>query len=313
MLLSISLMLRRFLQPLQEDNALTGNLGAASDNSLQPTTPSQPKATERLPDLNQKSGEATVPPIRKLLHPIRNKRDQTCVVKDIYLHFTKPLKAVHGAKIVAKMPLPPIRARVPNNDAKKEPFQPVRPEGSPRPAASKFRRQVVKKHIQFKTLTVQDLSPCPDEMVWVVFNSEAEQVMAYLKAKLISVTQELNLIKGVAKMDAQALEEKNAKEQEEEERRKEVMKNGGEEGSVASKPKQTAAKRYVSRDRVQVKKSVNEEDEKKKNGEVNYRLEKHSKICAKLSSKSSRRGVYESTKHRLKGTELAGYVKRSVV
>ncbi|CAB1312179.1 unnamed protein product [Coregonus sp. 'balchen'] len=239
MLLSISLMLRRFLQPLQEDNALTGNLGAASDNSLQPTTPSQPKATERLPDLNQKywrkkaicngksqglhvaptsqqSGEATVPPIRKLLHPIRNKRDQTCVVKDIYLHFTKPLKAVHGAKIVAKMPLPPIRARVPNNDAKKDPFQPVRPEGSPRPAASKFRRQVVKKHIQFKTLTVQDLSPCPDEMVWVVFNSEAEQVMAYLKAKLISVTQELNLIKGVAKMDAQALEEKNAKEQGEE-------------------------------------------------------------------------------------------------
>ncbi|XP_031673759.1 zinc finger C2HC domain-containing protein 1C-like [Oncorhynchus kisutch] len=39
------------------------------------------------------------------------------------------------------------------------------------------------------------------------------------------------------------------------------------------------------------------------------RLEKHSEICAKLSFKSSRRWVYDSTKHQLKATVLAGYVK----
>eukprot|EP00063_Salmo_salar_P039852 XP_014014687.1 PREDICTED: zinc finger C2HC domain-containing protein 1C-like [Salmo salar] len=271
--------------------------------------------------------------------------------------------------MVAKMPLPPIRARVtvPNNDAKKKPFQPVRPEGSPRPA---YRRQVVKKHVQFKTqtLTVQDLPPCPDEMVWDVFNSEAEQVMAYMKAKLISVTQELKLIKSGAKMDAQALEEKNAKvrlrkkvekfiqeiclmkvdsdlwemirdneeEEEEEERIKEVRRNG-EESSVASKPKQTATRYTVSKPK-DVKKGLNMEEKKEDrqvvlkrrfgmsaaNSKLKQcehcgrcfdpsRLEKHSEICAKLSSKSSRRGVYDSTKHRLKGTVLAGYVKRSVV
>ncbi|XP_014014687.2 uncharacterized protein [Salmo salar] len=426
-------MMRRFLQPLQEDNALTGNLGAASSNSIQPALPSQPKATEKLPafkqnSLNtsripvlelteerkgalqrlaslkavekkphppsripvlqkkrsicngksqglhvaptsQQSGKATVPPIRKPLQPIRTKRDQTCVVKDIYRHSAKPLKAVHGANMVAKMPLPPIRARVtvPNSDAKKKPFQPVRPEGSPRPA---YRRQVVKKHVQFKTqtLTVQDLPPCPDEMVWDVFNSEAEQVMAYMKAKLISVTQELKLIKSGAKMDAQALEEKNAKvrlrkkvekfiqeiclmkvdsdlwemirdneeEEEEEERIKEVRRNG-EESSVASKPKQTATRYTVSKPK-DVKKGLNMEEKKEDrqvvlkrrfgmsaaNSKLKQcehcgrcfdpsRLEKHSEICAKLSSKSSRRGVYDSTKHRLKGTVLAGYVKRSVV
>ncbi|XP_029582758.1 uncharacterized protein LOC115170650 [Salmo trutta] len=195
--------------------------------------------------------------------------------------------------MVAKMPLPPIIARVtvPNNDAKKKPFQPVRPEGSPRPAASKYRRQVVKKHVQFKTqtLTVQDLPPCPDEMVWDVFNSEAEQVMAYMKAKLISVTQELKLIKSGAKMDAQALEEKNAKErlrkkvekfiqeiclmkvdsdlwemirdnEEEEERNKEVRRNG-EQSSVASKPKQTATRYTVIKPK-EVKKGLNMEEKK---------------------------------------------------
>ncbi|XP_029582714.1 uncharacterized protein LOC115170590 [Salmo trutta] len=195
--------------------------------------------------------------------------------------------------MVAKMPLPPIRARVtvPNNDAKKKPFQPVRPEGSPRPAASKYRRQVVKKHVQFKTqtLTVQDLPPCPDEMVWDVFNSEAEQVMAYMKAKLISVTQELKLIKSGAKMDVQTLEEKNAKErlrkkvekfiqeiclmkvdsdlwemirdnEEEEERNKEVRRNG-EQSSVASKPKQTATRYTVIKPK-EVKKGLNMEEKK---------------------------------------------------
>ncbi|CAB1312216.1 unnamed protein product [Coregonus sp. 'balchen'] len=262
------------------------------------------------------------------------------------------------------MPLPPIRARVPNNDAKKEPFQPVRPEGSPRPAASKIRRQVVKKHIPFKTLTVQDLPPCPDEMVWDVFNSESEQVMAYLKAKLISVTQELNLIKSGSKMGAQALEEKNAKElfrkkvvkyiqeiclmkvdsdlwemirdyEEEEGRSKEVRRNG-EESSVASKPKQTVTRYAVSKPK-EVKKGLTIEEKKDRqvvlkrrfgmsaaNSKLKQcehcgrcfdpsRLEKHSEICAKLSSNSSRRGVYDSTKHRLKGTEMAGYMKRSVV
>ncbi|XP_029582712.1 uncharacterized protein LOC115170589 [Salmo trutta] len=355
--LSISFMMRRFLRPLQEDNALTGNLGAARSNCVQPALTSQPKATEKLPTFkqnslntssipvlelteerkgalqrlaslkaverkphppsripvlqkkrsicngksqrlhvaptSQQSGKATVPPIRKPLQPIHTKRDQTCVVKDIYLHSAKPLKAVHGANMVAKMPLPPIRARVtvPNNDAKKKPFQPVRPEGSPRPAASKYRRQVVKKHVQFKTqtLTVQDLPPCPDEMVWDVFNSEAEQVMAYMKAKLISVTQELKLIKSGAKMDAQALEEKNAKErlrkkvekfiqeiclmkvdsdlwemirdnEEEEERNKEVRRNG-EQSSVASKPKQTATRYTVIKPK-EVKKGLNMEEKK---------------------------------------------------
>ncbi|XP_029567353.1 uncharacterized protein LOC115160933 [Salmo trutta] len=429
-------MMRRFLQPLMEYNALTGNLGAASSNSVQPALPSQPKTTEKLLALkqnsfntsripvlelteerkgalqrlaslkavekkphppsripvlqkkrsicngksqglhvaptSQQSGKATVPSIRKPLQPIRTKRDQTYVVKDIYLHSAKPMKAVHGANMVAKMPLPPIRARVtvPNSDAKKKPFQPVRPEGSPRPAASKYRRQVVKKHIQFKTqtLTVQDLPPCPDEMVWDVFNSEAEQVMAYMKAKLISVTQELKLIKSGAKMDAQALEEKNAKvrlrkkvekfiqeiclmkvdsdlwemirdneeEEEEEERIKEVRRNG-EESSVASKPKETATRYTVSKPK-EVKKGLNMEEKKEDrqvvlkrrfgmsavNSKLKQcehcgrcfdpsRLEKHSEIYAKLSSKSSRRGVYDSTMHRLKGTVLAGYVKRSVM
>ncbi|XP_029603534.1 zinc finger C2HC domain-containing protein 1C-like [Salmo trutta] len=263
--------------------------------------------------------------------------------------------------------LPLELVTVPNNYAKKKPFQPVRPEGSPRPA---YRRQVVKKHVQIKTqtLTVQDLPPCPDEMVWDVFNSEAEQVMAYMKAKLISVTQELKLIKSGAKMDAQALEEKNAKvrlrkkvekfiqeiclmkvdsdlwemirdneeEEEEEERIKEVRRNG-EESSVASKPKETATRYTVSKPK-EVKKGLNMEEKKEDrqvvlkrrfgmsavNSKLKQcehcgrcfdpsRLEKHSEIYAKLSSKSSRRGVYDSTMHRLKGTVLAGYVKRSVM
>ncbi|KAK6329095.1 hypothetical protein J4Q44_G00010730 [Coregonus suidteri] len=362
-------MMRRFLQPIQEDNALTGNLGAASSNSVQPAPPSQPKATEKLPALNQNSlntsripvlelteerksalqrlaslkavekfdteekkphppskipvlqkkrsicngksqglhvaptsqqrGKATVPPIRKPLQPIRNKRDQTCVVKDIYLHSANPLKAVHGAKIVAKMPLPPIRARVPNNDAKKEPFQPVRPEGSPRPAASKIRRQVVKKHIQFKTLTVQDLPPCPDEMVWDVFNSEAEQVMAYLKAKLISVTQELNLIKSGSKMGAQALEEKNGKEL----FRKKVEKYIQEiclmkvdsdlwEMIRDYEEEEGRSKEVVLKRRFGMSAANSKLKQCEHCGRCfdPSRLEKHSEICAKLSSNSSRRG-----------------------
>lgn len=110
------------------------------------------------------------------------------------------------------LPLDPVT--VPNNGPKKEIFRPVTPESNPRPAL-KFRRQVVKKHIQIKaqTLTIQDLLTCPDKMILKVFYYEADQLMAYLKAKLISVTQELNLMKSGAKMDTQALEEKKAKEQ----------------------------------------------------------------------------------------------------
>ncbi|CAB1324186.1 unnamed protein product [Coregonus sp. 'balchen'] len=171
MTLSISLMLRRFLQPLQEDNASIGNLGAAILQKKSAICNGNSRTLHAAPT-NQQTGKASFPHIRKPLRPIQTKRYQTCVVKDIFLHSAKPLKAVHGAKMATKTPLPPIRSRVtvPNNGPKKELFWLVRPEGNP-------------------------------------------LLMAYLKAKLISVTQELNLMKSGAKMDAQALEEKKAKEQ----------------------------------------------------------------------------------------------------
>ncbi|XP_014014206.1 zinc finger C2HC domain-containing protein 1C isoform X2 [Salmo salar] len=42
------------------------------------------------------------------------------------------------------------------------------------------------------------------------------------------------------------------------------------------------------------------------------RLEKHSLICAKVASESKRRGVYDSFKHRYKGTNLDSFIKRSI-
>lgn len=92
---------------------------------------------------------------------------------------------------------------VPNNDAKKELFWPVRSE-------DKSRRN---KLSLTQTLNVQDLPPCPNEMVWDLFYLEADQLTKYLKPKLISVSQEWNLMMSEAKMDAQTLEEKKAKEQ----------------------------------------------------------------------------------------------------
>ncbi|CAB1312160.1 unnamed protein product [Coregonus sp. 'balchen'] len=42
------------------------------------------------------------------------------------------------------------------------------------------------------------------------------------------------------------------------------------------------------------------------------RLEKHSLICAKVASESKRRGVYDSFKHRYKGTNLDSFIKRPI-
>ncbi|KAJ7998846.1 hypothetical protein DPEC_G00209200 [Dallia pectoralis] len=134
--------------------------------------------------------KACVPPMLMPLGPIQKKmrpNERSGVVMDIYVHSLEPLKAVHGVNMAAKPPLPPIRARdtVPIKDAEKVPLKPVRPEGSPR--RSTFRRRVVKSPVQ-------------------------AELMASLKAKLFTVLEELIIMQSWEEMDAEALEEKAAKE-----------------------------------------------------------------------------------------------------
>ncbi|KAJ7998826.1 hypothetical protein DPEC_G00209000 [Dallia pectoralis] len=140
--------------------------------------------------IGQLDKKACVPPMLMPLGPIQKKmrpNERSGVVMDIYVHSLEPLKAVHGVNMAAKPPLPPIRARdtVPIKDAEKVPLKPVRPEGSPR--RSTFRRRVVKSPVQ-------------------------AELMASLKAKLFTVLEELIIMQSWEEMDAEALEEKAAKE-----------------------------------------------------------------------------------------------------